>query len=158
MSIIRVRKPDAATTLSATVVLWIGLLAPPPAQAASITEPATVFYGAIIGTSGAQPFVVTQGKLEWTIRRADGRDLVLRANLFPLERGKFSYRLDVPHEAMALGLGASLASVPLAPTQQTHKHNGILVNGQPARIASAGGSIFSAAQTSRAAKIGRAHV
>jgi hypothetical protein len=42
-----------------------------------------------------QPFLVA-GTLEWTIRRADGKDLVLRAKLFP-STVEFSYRLNVPH-------------------------------------------------------------
>src|SRR5262245_26623550 len=131
MSITTVRKPGLATTLArAAMIVSSGLVILPAAEATSILEPATVFYGKIIGTSAVQPFLVTQGTLEWTIRRADGKDLVLRAKLFPLNGGNFSYRLNVPHEAIGLGLAASLASVPLAPGEQIHRHGGIVVNGK----------------------------
>src|SRR5262245_53850457 len=36
-------------------------------RAASITEPATVFYGNITGTGSSVPFPVDEGELIWTI-------------------------------------------------------------------------------------------
>jgi len=84
------------------------------AHAASLPEPSTVFYGKILGTGSEQPFLITEGELEWTIRRADGTDLSLRATLYPFNKGTYSYRLDVPHEALALGLMPDCTSVPLA--------------------------------------------
>ncbi len=152
MSITTVTKPGwAKTLLRAAIIMCAGLLISSPAHATSIMEPATVFYGKILGTSGPQPFLVTEGNLAWTIRRADGRDLVLRAKLFPLKDGHFSYRLNVPHEALALGLATSLATVPLAPADQTHRHGGIVVNGKVARIAGNGTATFNVAQARRAA-------
>ena len=55
------------------------------ADAATIPEPATVFYGQVIGTASAQPFVLTDGALEWTISRADGEETALRTSLFAFQ-------------------------------------------------------------------------
>src|SRR5436190_22370948 len=77
------------------------------AQRASITEPATLFYGKVLGLGSDQVFIVTEGNLEWTIRRADGTELRLESKLFPLLDGEFSYRLRVPHQALGFGLDDS---------------------------------------------------
>ncbi|MBI2929816.1 MAG: type I secretion C-terminal target domain-containing protein [Verrucomicrobia bacterium] len=126
-------------------------LAALPAHAASITEPATVFYGKIVGTGSARPFQVTDGQLAWTIRRADGVDVTTRATVRRLNGGEYSYRLSVPHEALALGVSASRGSVPLAAVDQTHQHLRITVNGQNARIVGPNGVTFDASQARRAA-------
>ena len=123
----------------------------PKAQAAAIREPATVFYGRILGTGSERPFVVTTGELRWTLRRADGRELTLRTGLFPLRGGDFSYRLNVPHEALALGVTASSGTVPLGGALQTHEHLQITVNGMNATIRGPAGAQFEAAQARRAA-------
>lgn len=123
----------------------------PGARATTFGEPATVFYGRIIGTGSERPFVVTQGELRWTLRRADGRDLTLRTTLFPLRDGEFSYRLNVPHEALALGLAASATTVPLTAASQVQQHLRITVNGLDAVIRGPAGAQFETAQVRRAA-------
>jgi hypothetical protein len=132
-------------------VACMAALIVPPVDAAFISEPSTVFYGKVLGTGSAQPFLVTEGELAWTIRRADGVELVLRAPLFPLNGGEFSYRLDVPHEALALGLQLSSAAVPLAAQEETYAHSDIAVDGEPARILGPNGYTFDAAAARRAA-------
>lgn len=121
------------------------------ANAASITEPATVFYGKIIGTGSEQPFLVTTGVLEWVVRRADGVDLKLQTTIRPQNDPEYSYQLNVPHEALAAGLTGSTNSVPLGITEQTHTHFRITVDGLPTRILGPNGSAFYAAQALRAA-------
>ncbi|MCZ7640607.1 MAG: hypothetical protein M5U12_33840 [Verrucomicrobia bacterium] len=123
----------------------------PQAQAAAIGEPATVFYGRVLGTGSERPFVITTGELRWTLRRADGRELTLRTSLFPLRGGDFSYRLNVPHEALALGVTASSGTVPLGGGLQTHEHLRITVNGLNATLRGPAGARFEAAQARRAA-------
>jgi hypothetical protein len=123
---------------------------PSNAAAASIPEPATVFYGKIIGIDANYPFLVTEGELTWVVRRSDGMNLVLRAQIRALNNGEYSYQLQVPHHALAPGLDQS-TGVPLRPVEETHTHFQIGVNGRAAQILGPGGSTFNVAQARRAA-------
>lgn len=103
------------TIMTKTVRIGLALfLLAITSQAAPITEPSTVFYGKVTGTGGAQPFAVTDGTLEWVILKADGSEMVLRAPLYPLNGGEYSYRLDVPHSALAYELDDT-QGIPLPP-------------------------------------------
>ena len=121
------------------------------ATADTFTEPSTVVYGRVLGVGSEQPFLVSTGALEWTIRRADGKTIVLKGGLYPENKGAYSYRLDVPHEALATGLAASDRSVTLAAAATTNIHLSILVDGQPATILGPAGPKFDANQLRRAA-------
>jgi hypothetical protein len=127
---------------------WAGALA--GAVAAPLTEPETQFYGRILGTGSAQPFEVTQGELIWTLRAADGRDLVFRAEIKPQRDETFVYRLKIPHHALGSGL-VSAAGLPLKVDEEVHHHLAIEVNGMAATIAGPAGPQFAAAQARRAA-------
>ena len=131
------------------ITAFMALIAPALAFAAGIMEPATTFYGKVLGTGDAQPFLITEGKLNWTIRRADGVDVALRASLYAYNNGAFSYRLDVPHSAISLGLSANGSSVPLALTEQTHRHLGITLEGEPVTLLGPAGEVFTTAQLLR---------
>lgn len=122
----------------------------PQARAAAIPEPATVLYGRIIA-AGRAPFVVTEGQLEWSIRRPDGTNIALRTSIRPVNGGEFSYRLDVPHQVLAAGLNVANGVLPLRVLDETSTHYRILVNGLPARIIGPGRNAFEIAQTRRAA-------
>ncbi len=89
--------------------------------------------------------------MTWTIRCADGQDVTLRTSLFPLHGGEFSYRLDVPHSALASGLSASSDTVPLRAMEEIHQHFRIAVEGLPARILTPNGQMFNADQALRTA-------
>lgn len=129
----------------------LALLAAGRVRGASIAEPATVFYGKVFGTGSSQPFLMTEGELEWTVRKADGENVVLRVQLYPLKKGEYSYRLDVPHDALSLGLQGAQVSVPLRSQEDRHIHGTITVDGVTARIIGPSGSTFDAAQALRAA-------
>src|SRR5690606_15041039 len=145
------RPRPTRATFAACAFLLAGMLLQADAIAASIAEPSTVFYGRIIGTGSDQPFLVTSGELEWRIERPDGSFLVLRKELWPLRDGEFSYRLDVPHEALALVLQASPASVALQSVEERHSISGITAGGGPAGVAGPDGPASDAAQARRAA-------
>lgn len=130
------------------VVGWAVALA--GAVAAPLTEPETLFYGRILGTGSAQPFEVTQGELRWTLRAADGRDLMFRAEIKPQRDETFVYRLKIPHHALGSGL-VSAAGLPLKVDEEIHHHLAIEVNGMAATIAGPAGPQFAAAQARRAA-------
>ncbi len=145
-------RPLRAAALARRVLAVAILIAASfPASAASISEPSTVFYGKIWGSGGPQPFLVTAGTLDWTIRRSDGTDLTLHTTLFPMRQREYSYRLDVPQSALALGLQAGPGEVPLRATEDTHSHWVICVDGLPARLLGPNGATFSVAQANRAA-------
>ncbi len=110
-----------------------------------------MFYGQIWGIAAERPFLLTAGTIEWTIRLPDGSDRALKTALWPLHDGQYSYRLNVPHTALALGEPGSAATLPLAPVDETLAHARILVDGQPARILGPAGPTFDAAQARRAA-------
>ncbi len=129
----------------------ISLLSSSHASAAGISEPATTFYGKVLGTADAQPHLIKEGQLTWVIRRADGADVTLRASLFAYNGGVFSYRLDVPHAALALGLSATATSVPLALSEQTHQHLRVTLDGVPVTLLGPAGSSFTTAQLLRSA-------
>ena len=127
------------------------LLASLTAAAAGISEPATTFYGKVLGTADVQPYLITEGSLTWVIRRADGVDVTLRGSLFSYSGGVFSYRLDVPHSALALGVSAADASVPLALSEQTHQHLSVTLDGAPVTLLGPAGASFTTAQLLRSA-------
>lgn len=135
------------------LVVPLGLLslAAPSGLSASFAEPETVFYGRVIGTGSAQPFLVTEGTLRWTVLRPDGTPLELRARLWPFRDGTFSYRLNVPHTALASGLSVEPGQVALRTSLETQIITGISVNGVPARVADGGETTFDTAQILRAA-------
>jgi hypothetical protein len=78
-------------------------------------------------------------------------DVVLTATLFPLNGGVYSYRLDVPHEVLALGLSSSAVTVPVSATISTNINLRVVVNGVDAKLAAPASSAFVAAQVTRAA-------
>ncbi len=133
-------------TLLAKMVL--GLLAL-VVNAADISEPATTFYGKVLGTADLQPQLITEGRLTWVIRRADGVDVTLQSSLFEYNAGTYSYRMDVPHSALALGLTENAATVPLSFAEQTHRHLSVLLDGEPVVLLGPAGATFTTAQLLR---------
>ncbi|MCC7377681.1 MAG: hypothetical protein IT581_23670 [Verrucomicrobiales bacterium] len=120
------------------------------AGGASITEPATVFYGKIIGTGSERPFLVTEGQLRWLWRVADGSEITLRAKLWPQKGGEFSYRLDVPHTALSAGLQPAANAVPLKRASEGLQHLQVTVNDVVARLAGPANTSLDLAQARRA--------
>lgn len=118
-------------------------------RAQTFSEPATVFYGKVLGTGSAQDFLITQGVLSWTIQRADGSEITLTTSLFSFQNNTLSYRLDVPHSAFALGLDSSSGGIPLPPTPQTHLHKLVKVDGEVASLLGPAASAFTTDQLQR---------
>lgn len=137
--------PRAFAALTAWLLLTINL------HASQISEPATLFYGKVVGTADVQPCLITEGRLTWVIRRSDGVDVTLKASLFAYHNGLYSYRLDVPHAAMGLGLTAGSESVPLSLYEQTHRHQSVTLDGEPVTLLGPAGAVFTSAQLLRSA-------
>lgn len=135
--------------LFAAALLITGLT--PLMVSAQISEPDTVFYGQIVNRTSGQPDLLTQGKLLWTIVRPDGQQLKLQTTLVPLNGGRYSYRLLVPHQALTYGLTVSTSVIPLAGASASCSHLSITVDGLAASILAPGTSSFIVGQGSRAA-------
>src|ERR1051326_1594392 len=119
--------------------------------AAGIPEPETGFYGKVVNRTSGQEYVMSQGALAWTIIRPDGAQVALAAELQPLNNGQFSYRLDIPHQALSAGVDISSNAVPLTIQPAPCTHFQISVDGFPAKIIVPGTASFAVAQSSRAA-------
>jgi len=117
----------------------------------SFSEPSTVFYGKIIGTGSAKPFMIYDGDLSWTITRHDGTDITLAAQLYRMDDGTYSYRLNLPHSALALGLSSSMGGIPLPPVSEINTHKSVRVNGQNAVLLGPATTTFSTEQLLRMA-------
>ncbi len=122
-----------------------------PAAAASFSEPHTVFYGKVLGTASARPFLITQGQMTWTITRADGTTVTLQTSLYAYQSNTLSYRLDVPHSAFALGLDPDPGSVPMPPIPEINVHTAVKIDGVTATLLGPSPSAFTTEQLLRTA-------
>ncbi len=138
----KTKKHGILDYLISGILLW-GAVA-----SAQISEPATVFYGKVTGTGGVQPFQVTEGELEWTIGKADGSELTLRTELYPLNNGNYSYQLKVPHSVSAYGLEGG-SGLPLPPVTETNVHARATIDGLTAVFC--GDELFPVGQALRTA-------
>jgi len=120
-------------------------------QAQTFSEPHTVFYGKVLGTASAQNFLITTGQLTWTIQRADGVSVTLETSLYSFNNNTFSYRLNVPHSAIALGLDSNVGGIPLPPVPQINIHAEVTVDGQTATLLGPAGVAFTSEQLLRTA-------
>lgn len=136
--------------IAATLCLAV-ILPAAKSDASAFSEPHTMFYGKVLGTASRQDFLITDGSMQWTIRRADGTRVTLETTLFPLNDGAFSYRLHVPHSALALGLESPAGGVPMPPIPETHLHEQITVDGDPAILLGPAPAAFTTEQLRRTA-------
>ncbi len=140
-----VRPLRFAMALGALLVLQTGQ------SHAGFSEPHTVFYGKVLGTQSDQDFLITAGSLNWTIQRSDGTDVTFQTTLYSFHNNQLSYRLDIPHSALSLGLDASGGGIPLAPVADAHVHKEVRVDGQRATLLGPAGSSFLVGQLQRTA-------
>src|SRR5262245_24937802 len=118
--------PSSLMLLAAAV---FGLGSVPGSPGPSVPGPETVFYGRIINRVTAQTYLVTEGTLTWRIRRPNGTFITLSTQLQPLKNGAYSYRLNVPHQALSVGLPVTDGAVPLGAQPTVCAHDQISVNG-----------------------------
>lgn len=121
--------------------------------AGQISEPGTVFYGRIVHVSAGHEYLLTEGNLVWTFRSAvqGGREYSFSAKLEPLAAGQFSYRLDIPHEALAYTLTPSDGAVPLTGAGTLVESLRMSLDGYPLTLVGEETGSFVAQQASRAA-------
>lgn len=138
------------STLVLLAAALSGLSGGSEARAATVSEPETVFYGRVINRISGQTYVLSEGALTWRIRRSNGTLVTLTTQLQPLKNGTYSYRLNVPHQALGLGLTTSPNAVPLTAQPSTCVHEQISVDGFPAVILAPASSSFAVTQSKRA--------
>ncbi|MBT7844805.1 MAG: hypothetical protein HN742_23215, partial [Lentisphaerae bacterium] len=138
-----------ARTLTITCALLV--LCGVPQALAEIPEPDTILYGRIVNPTSGRDYVLSAGDLVWTLRGADGADMVLQARLAAYAEGAYSYRLNVPHEASALGVDLSDGVIPLGPVESVVRYGQVLVNGHEARVLPPSAEALALQQSTRAA-------
>ena len=144
-------QPIGLVVQSLLVLVWLaGTLVAPLALRAEISEPDTVFYGQIINRTSGDVFLVSTGTVTWVVSRPDGQQITLSGAIAPLRNSLFTYRLNVPHQALAAGLVLASDVVPLATQPATCSVLQILVNGAAARVLAPGSQVFHVAQSLRA--------
>ena len=128
-----------------------GAMFTPQFAGAQFTEPDTTFYGEVINRTSGQIDLLNSGTLTWVIARPDGQQITLQTTLKPLNNGVYSYRLAVPHEALAYGLTVDATEVPLSASAAVCSLVSITVNSNTASIVAPGTSSFIVGQGLRAA-------
>ncbi len=124
-----------ARPLALAAAILIPLFPGAPPLRAEIPEPPTLFYGQIVNRTSGQVYQLTNGTLIWKILPATGGDqVVITTPLEPVANGEFSYRLKVPHHALAPGATVPAGNVALTQGGTDYQHLEITVNGFPARI------------------------
>lgn len=132
-------------------VVWCGGSAA-TAPAATFSEPHTVFYGKVLGTGSVQDFLIGEGTLTWTIRRSDGQAVTMQTALYVFHDQHdtvYSYRLNVPHAALALGLGNDPHGIPMPPVSQVHVHESVTLDGETVVLLGPAGTAFTTEQLLR---------
>jgi hypothetical protein len=118
---------------------------------AGITEPETIFFGKVINRTTGQEYVMTNGALSWVIVKPDASRITLATKLQAIKDGDFSYRLNIPHQALSSGLDVNTNAVPLTTQPAACAHLQITVDGFPAKIIVPGTASFDVGQSLRAA-------
>lgn len=118
-----------------------------------IAEPPTSFYGRIVARLAGRDFLVTTGELQWTIvvPNQSNRQYTMTAAIESLGGGQFSYRLTIPHQALAYDLAVNGQNVPSTAAGWQIRHVKVLVNGAEAILEAPATDAFTAIQTARAA-------
>lgn len=127
------------------------------ARGEGIPEPDTIFYGRVLSFDHGYEIPITSGDLVWKIQpnSDDTRTFEYHASLEVITNGAgpLSYRLRVPHEALASGLllgDVTPLSLPLNAGVDRYRHVDIRVNGEPAHILPPGTPVFDVSQSTRA--------
>lgn len=119
-------------------------------HAATVPEPSTVIYGEVLHRANGGECRLTEGTLTWTLRDQDGRVFTYTTELEDI-KGTFSYRIGIPHQALASGLNVDSSVIPLSVGETRYDFISIRLDGSPAEVLSADGGFLKVLQTSRAA-------
>ncbi|HSP41685.1 MAG TPA: cadherin-like domain-containing protein [Luteolibacter sp.] len=130
---------------------WLAMLAGAAmSHAATVPEPATIIYGEVLHRTNGHEYRLTEGTLTWTLRDQNGTPFTFTAELEDI-KGTFSYRMSIPHQALASGLSVDPAVIPLRPGETRYDFVSIEIDGSPAEVVSSGDDFLKLLQKSRAA-------
>jgi hypothetical protein len=141
-------------TIFCPALLLLGLLAAPRLlPAARISEPGTTFYGRVVSRLGEREFPLSTGDLQWTIAvpNQGNREYTFTTHLEPLAEGRYSYKLTLPHQALAFDLTVGDKTIPLTAAGWRIRHVKVLVSGKEAILVAPATDEFTAGQAGRAA-------
>ncbi len=127
------------------------VLFPAAPALASIPEPETLLYGQVIQRDGQYEILATEGTLTWTLLDSGGGERGFSTGLDSLGDGLFSYRMRLPHQALAAGIQVDSGHLPLGYNPESYTHATIAVDGRPARLVSETGEAFTVFQRARSA-------
>jgi hypothetical protein len=121
-----------------------------PSPAATVPEPSTVIYGKVLHRANGSEHRLTEGSLVWTLRDQNGATYAYTAELEDI-KGTFSYRISIPHQALASGLSVDSSVIPLRNSETRYDFVSIQLDGSPAAVISTGSDFLKMLQRSRAA-------
>lgn len=119
-------------------------------HAATVPEPSTIIYGKVLQRTYGHEHRLTEGTLVWTLRDQNGATFAYTAELEDI-KGVYSYRISIPHQALASGLNVDPSVIPLEGSEARYDFVSIQVNGSPAEVISSGTEFLKILQKSRAA-------
>lgn len=114
------------------------LLTSAVAAFANLPEVDFVFYGKVVHLGGGEPYLVSQGELQWEIAGPTGSVFSKATSLSSMNGGAMSYQMRVPqHLVIAETLASVLPGVPLLNNLQAQpfESTNLTLNGQPVRMA-----------------------
>jgi len=136
--------PQTCLSVLTAIVCTAGL------HAASVPEPSTIIYGKVLHRAHGHEHRLTEGTLVWTLRDQNGVSYTFSTELENIG-DTFSYRLPIPHQALASGLSVDSAVIPLRPNEIQYDFVSITINGSPVEVISSGSDFVKLLQRSRAA-------
>ena len=130
---------------------WLAMLAGTASpHAATVPEPSTIIYGEVLHRANGHEYRLTEGTLTWTLRDQNGTPFTYTAELEDI-KGTFSYRISIPHQALASGLNVDSSVIPLRAGETRYDFVSIEIDGSPAEVISTGDDFLKLLQQSRAA-------
>lgn len=117
---------------------------------ASVPEPSTLIYGEVLHRAYGSEHQLTEGTLVWTLRDESGVEFTYTTELEDI-KGVYSYKIEIPHQALSSGLSVDSSIIPLGVGESTYEFVSIEVDGYPAAILWSEVDLLKLLQNSRAA-------
>ncbi|MGJ8649124.1 MAG: cadherin-like domain-containing protein [Opitutaceae bacterium] len=121
-----------AITRFFSTLLLLSLAGITTAQA-NVPEPSTLIYGKVLHRAYGSEHQLVEGSLVWTLRDQNGLEYTFNAELEDI-KGVFSYRIEIPHQALSSGLNVDPSVIPLGVGEMEYEFVSIEVDGYPAAI------------------------
>lgn len=117
-------------------------------EAEVIIEPPTILFGKIYNRT-ANSEVLQEGELSVQIKYGTGSPVSMTTALSDYSNGEYSYVLEIPHQALSLGLAENGQFLPLEHTSSTLTLRSMAVDGYAASVVAPGQSSLKLTQEDR---------